>query len=126
MAEDMPRFSGSRHARKATIDVTFPRGDSMSLDEQAIHFVRSYFEAIAYNALNDASQAVGDDASFAEFMEMLVHKISRLSAEYVAAEVLQLSPRAIGTYNEGAGMDVDDVQDLIDSAGDGEMGLDDE
>lgn len=98
----------------------------MNLDEQAINSVRDYFEAIGHNALEDAFQTVSEDTTFAEFMETLFQKLSRLASEHVAAEVLQLSSGTIENYNNGGGMDVDDVQELIDDYEDEEMDLDDE
>lgn len=98
----------------------------MNLDEQAINFVKDYFEAIAHNALEDAYHTTNEDTTFAEFMETLAQKIGRLTSEHVAAEVLQLSSSKIENYNNGAGMDVDEVQDLIDNHDDDEMDLDDD
>jgi ketosteroid isomerase-like protein len=98
----------------------------MNLDEQAINFVKDYFEAIAHNALEDAYHTANEDTTFAEFMETLFQKLGRLSAEHVAAEVLQLSSSKIENYNNGAGMEVDDIQDLIDNYEDEEMDLDDD
>ncbi len=96
----------------------------MNLDEQAINFVKDYFESIAHNALEDAYHAGDEDTTFAEFMETLFLKLGRLSAEHVAAEVLQLSPSKIENYNNGAGMEVDDIQDLIDNHADDDVDLD--
>jgi ketosteroid isomerase-like protein len=93
----------------------------MNLDEQAINSVRDYFEAIGHNALEDAYQTVSEDTTFAEFMETLVQRLTRLSSEHVAAEVLQLSSSTIENYNSSGGMDVDDVQELIDDYDDEDM-----
>jgi len=98
----------------------------MHLDEQAINFIKDYFEAIAHNALEDAYHAANEDTTFAEFMETLAQKINRLSAEHVAAEVLQLSSSKIEKYHRGGGMDVDDIQELIDNYDDEEMDLDED
>lgn len=98
----------------------------MNLDEQAINFVKDYFEAIAHNAVEDAYHAGNEDTTFAEFMETLFQKLGRLSSEHVAAEVLQLSSGKIANYNHGAGMEVDDIQDIIDRHDDEEMDLDDD
>jgi len=98
----------------------------MTLDEQAINFVKDYFEAIAHNALQDAYHAVDEDTTFAEFMETLFQKLGRLSSEHVAAEVLQLSSSKIEKYHHGGGMDVDDIQELIDTHDDEDMDLDDD
>lgn len=98
----------------------------MTLDEQAVNSVRDYFEAIAHNALEDAYQAGNEDTTFAEFMETLFQKLGRLSSEHVAAEVLHLSSSKIENYNNGGGMDVDDVQELIDTQDDEELDWDDD
>ena len=98
----------------------------MNLDEQAINSVRDYFEAITHNALEDAYQTANEDTTFAEFMETLFQKLGRLSSEHVAAEVLQLSSSTIENYNNGGGMEVDDIQELIDDYDDEEMDLDED
>lgn len=97
----------------------------MNLDEQAIHFVKEYFDAIAHNAVNDAYEKADSSTSFAEFMETLFETMNRITSEHVAAEVLQLSPQAIENYNGGGGMEVEDVQDLIDNYDEEDFGLDD-
>jgi hypothetical protein len=96
----------------------------MNLDEQAINAVKEYFESIAQNALDIVYESVGSDTTFAEFMEALNQKVNQLSSELVASEVLSLTARNIENYNAGTGMDVDDVQELIDS--NGEMDIDED
>ena len=98
----------------------------MTLDEKAINAVKEYFEAIAQNALDAAYASMDEDISYAEFMENLVEKLNQLSSEHVAAEILHLSSKAIGEYNSGGGMYVDDVQELIDSDDDEEEDLDED
>ena len=98
----------------------------MTLDEKAINAIKDYFEAIAQNALDDAYASMDEDISYAEFMENLVEKLNKLSSEHVAAEVLHLSSQAIGEYNSGGGMVVDDVQELIDTFDDEEPDEDEE
>ena len=98
----------------------------MTLDEKAINAIKDYFEAIAQNALDDAYASMDEDISYAEFMENLVEKLNQLSSEHVAAEVLHLSSQAIGEYNSGGGMYVDDVQELIDTFDDEELDEDEE
>lgn len=98
----------------------------MNLDEQAINAVKEYFEAITQNALDDAYESVDDDITFAQFMETIVQKIEQFSSEHVASEVLLLSSKAIENYNSGAGMTVDDVQELIDTHDELDMDEDDE
>lgn len=87
----------------------------MNLDEQAINFVKDYFDAIAHNAVTEVYEKMDSDTPFAEFMEALFHQMGRLASEQVAAEVLQVSLKTIETYHGGGGMDVDDVQELIDN-----------
>jgi len=99
---------------------------AMNLDEQAINAVKEYFEAITQNALDDAYETVDDDITFAQFMETIVQKIEQFSSEHVASEVLLLSSKAIENYNNGGGMTVDDVQELIDTHDELEMDEDDE
>lgn len=98
----------------------------MNLDEQAINSVKEYFEAIAQNALDDAYETIDDDITFAQFMETLFQKINQFASEHVAAEVLQLSSKAIENYNSGGGMFVDDVQELIDTHDELEMDEDED
>lgn len=87
----------------------------MSLDEDAINAVKEYFDAVSQNAVNVVYEAIGRDTTFAEFMEAVNYKINRFSAELVASEVLNMSARNIENFNGGEGMDVDDVQELIES-----------
>lgn len=89
----------------------------MNLDEQAINAVKEYFESIAQNAIDVSYEAIGSETTFAEFMEAVNQKINQLSAELVASEVLHLTAKSIENFNAGEGMDVDDVQDLIESKG---------
>jgi len=87
----------------------------MNLDEQAINAVKEYFESIAQNAVDVVYEAAGSDVTFAEFMDVVNQKINQFSAEMVASEVLHLPAKTIENYNGGEGMDVDDVQELIES-----------
>lgn len=87
----------------------------MNLDEQAIIAVKEYFESIAQNAVDVVYEAAGSDITFAEFMDVVNQKINQFSAEMVASEVLHLPAKTIENYNGGEGMDVDDVQELIES-----------
>lgn len=89
----------------------------MNLDEQAINAVKEYFESIAQNAVDVSFEAIAHDTTFAEFMEAVTQKISQFSSELVASEVLHMSARTIENFNGGEGLDVDDVQDLIESKG---------
>ena len=73
----------------------------MNLDEQAIHFVKRYFDAIAHNAVNDVYEKLDSDTSFSEFMEALFFQMRRLASEQVAAEVLHVSMKTIETYDGG-------------------------
>ena len=87
----------------------------MNLDEQAINSVKEYFEAIAQNALDDAYEIMDSDMTYAQFMEALFLKINQFSSEHIATEVLQLSSKTIENYNNGGGMFIDDIQELIDT-----------
>jgi len=87
----------------------------MNLDEQAINAVKEYFESIAQNAVDVVYEAAGSDITFAEFMDVVNQKINQFSAELVASEILHLPVKTIENYNGGEGMDVDDVQELIES-----------
>jgi len=87
----------------------------MNLDEQAINAVKEYFESIAQNAIDISYEAIGSDTTFAEFMEAVNQKINQFSSELVASEVLHMSARSIEGFNAGEGVDVDDVQGLIES-----------
>lgn len=89
----------------------------MNLDEQAVNAVKEYFESIAQNAIDVSYEAIGSETTFAEFMEAVNQKINQFSAELVASEVLHLTAKSIENFNAGEGMDVDDVQDLIESKG---------
>lgn len=98
----------------------------MNLDEQAINSVKEYFEAIAQNALDDAYETIDNDITFAQFMETLFQKINQFSSEHVATEILHLSAKKIEDFNNGGGMLVDDVQELIDTHDDLEMDEDED
>lgn len=98
----------------------------MNLDELAINSVKEYFEAIAQNALDDAYETIDNDITFAQFMETLFQKINQFSSEHVASEILQLSSKTIENFNNGGGMNVDDVQELIDTHDDLEMDEDED
>lgn len=87
----------------------------MELDEQAISIVKEYFESIAQNAIDICSEAAVRDTTFAEFMAAVNQKINQFSSELVASEVLQMPARNIENFNDGEGINVDDVQDLLDS-----------
>lgn len=87
----------------------------MNLDEQAINAVKEYFESIAQNAIDFVYETVDSDTIYAEFMEAVNFKIRQFSSELVASEVLHLSSKAIENFNAGEGMDVDDVQELIET-----------
>lgn len=98
----------------------------MDLNEQAINAVKEYFESIAQNAVDVVHESVGSDTTFAEFMEAVNQKVNQLSSELVASEVLNMSAKTIENYNAGTGMDVDDVQEIIDSDGEVDQDEDDE
>lgn len=98
----------------------------MNLDEQAINSVKEYFEAIAQNALDDAYETIDNDITFAQFMETLFQKINQFSSEHVATEILHLSVKKIEDFNNGGGMLVDDVQELIDTHDELEMDEDED
>ncbi len=98
----------------------------MNLDEQAINSVKEYFEAIAQNALDDAYETIDNDITFAQFMETLFQKLNQFSSEHVATEILHLSAKKIEDFNNGGGMLVDDVQELIDTHDDEEMDEDED
>ena len=98
----------------------------MNLDELAINSVKEYFEAIAQNALDDAYETIDNDITFAQFMETLFQKINQFSSEHVASEILQLSSKTIENFNNGGGMNVDDVQELIDTHDDLELDEDED
>ena len=98
----------------------------MNLDEQAINSVKEYFEAIAQNALDDAYATIDNDITFAQFMETLFQKINQFSSEHVATEILHLSAKKIEDFNNGGGMFVDDIQELIDTHDDEEMDEDED
>ena len=97
----------------------------MNLDEQAINAVKEYFESIAQNAVDAVHESVDSDTTFAEFMEAVNQKVNQLSSELVASEVLGLTARSIENFNAGAGMDVDDVQEIIDRDGEADLDEDD-
>ena len=59
-------------------------------------------------------------------METILQKIEQLASEHVASEVLLRASKAIEKYNNGAGMTVDDVQELIDTHEELDMDEDDE
>ena len=87
----------------------------MNPDEQAINAVKEYFESIAQNAIDISFEAVAHDTTFAEFMEAVTQKINQFSSELVASEVLHMSARTIENFNAGEGINVDDVQALLES-----------
>jgi len=87
----------------------------MNLDEQAINAVKEYFESIAQNAIDISFEAVAHDTTFAEFMEAVTIKINQFSSELVASEILHMSARSIENFNAGEGINVEDVQELLES-----------
>ena len=87
----------------------------MNLDEEAINAVKEYFESITQNAVDIVYESLGSDTTFAEFMEAVNIQINQFSSELVAAEVLNLSAKTIENFNAGTGMEVNDVQEIIDS-----------
>lgn len=98
----------------------------MNLDEQSINAVKEYFESIAQNAIDFTYEAIGSETTFAEFMEAVNQKINQFSSELVASEVLHLSAKSIENFNAGEGMEVDDVQELIDSNGETDIDEDED
>lgn len=98
----------------------------MNLDEEAINAVKDYFDSITQNAVDFVYESVNSDTTFAEFMEALNFKVNQFSSELVASEILHLPAKAIENFNSGAGMDVDDVQGIIDSNGDADIEEDDD
>ena len=96
----------------------------MNQNEQAINSVKEYFESITQNAIDFVYESIGQDTTFAEFMEAVNYKIGQFSSELVASEVLGMSSKSIENFNAGEGMDVNDVQEIIDS--DGEVDIDEE
>ncbi len=98
----------------------------MNLDEDAINAVKEYFDSVSQNAVNVVYESVGSETTFAEFMEAVSQKINQFSSELVASEVLNLSSRTIENYNAGEGMDVDDVQELIENNGEIDIDEDEE
>ena len=98
----------------------------MSLDEDAINAVKEYFDSITQNAITMVHEASGRDTSFAEFMEAVSYKINQLSSELVAAEILNVPARSIENFNNGDGMFVEDVQEIIDNDGEFDQAGNDE
>lgn len=90
----------------------------MSLDEESIAAVKEYFDSITQNAITMVFEASGRDTSFAEFMDAVTYKINQFSSELVASEVLNVPASTIENYNNGDGMFVEDVQEIIDNDGD--------
>ena len=89
----------------------------MNLDEESIAAVKEYFDAIAQNAITMVFEASGRDTSFAKFMDAVSYKINQFSSELVASEVLNVPASTIENYNNGDGMFVEDVQEIIDNDG---------
>jgi len=89
----------------------------MNLDEDAINAVKEYFESIAQSAVDIVHESVGSNTTFAEFMDAINQKINLFSSELVASEVLKMSAGSIENFNAGEGMDVGDVQEIIDNGG---------
>jgi len=98
----------------------------MNLDEEAINAVKEYFESIAQSAIDIVYESVDSDTTFAEFMEGVNQKVNQFASELVASEVLNLSAKSIENFNSGAGMEVDDVQELIENDGELDSDEDDE
>ena len=98
----------------------------MNLDEEAINAVKEYFESITQNAIDFVYETVDSDTTYAEFMEAVNFKINQFSSELVASEVLHLSSKTIENFNAGEGMDVDDVQGLIETKDDVEIDEDED
>jgi hypothetical protein len=98
----------------------------MNLDEEAINAVKEYFDSITQNAINIVHESAGSDTTFAEFMDEVNRKINQFSSELVASEVLNLPAKTIENFNGGEGMELEDVQVIIDSDGEFEKDDDDE
>ena len=98
----------------------------MNLDEEAINAVKEYFDSITQNAINVVFESAGSDTTFAEFMDEVNRKINQFSSELVASEVLNLPAKTIENFNGGEGMELEDVQVIIDSDGEFERDDDDE
>lgn len=97
----------------------------MNLDEESIAAVKEYFDSITQNAITMVFEASGRDTSFAEFMDAVSYKINQFASELVASEVLNVPASTIENYNNGDGMFVEDVQEIIDNDGDFERAEDD-
>ena len=93
----------------------------MNLDEEAINAVKEYFESITQNAVDVVYESIGSETTFAEFMDAVNQKIKQFSAELVASEVLNLPAKTIENFNGGEGLEVDDVQEIIDNDGEGDV-----
>lgn len=89
----------------------------MNLDEEAINAVKEYFDSITQNAIDTVFGAVGNDTTYAEFMDAVNQKINQFSSELVASEVLNLSAKTIENFNGGEGMGLEDAQVLIENGG---------
>lgn len=98
----------------------------MNLDEEAINAVKEYFDSITQNAINVVFESANSDTTFAEFMDEVNRKINQFSSELVASEVLNLPAKTIENFNGGEGMELEDVQVLIESDGEFEKDEDDE
>jgi hypothetical protein len=98
----------------------------MNLDEEAINAVKEYFESITQSAIDIVYESVDSDTTFSEFMEGVNQKVNQFASELVASEVLNLSAKSIENFNSGAGMEVDDVQELIENDGELDSDEDDE
>jgi hypothetical protein len=98
----------------------------MNLDEEAINAVKEYFDSITQNAINVVFESTNSDTTFAEFMDEVNRKINQFSSELVASEVLNLAAKTIENFNGGEGMELEDVQVLIESDGEFERDEDDE
>jgi hypothetical protein len=97
----------------------------MTLDEEAIAAVKEYFDSITQNAINLVYEESGRDTSFGEFMDAVTYKINQFASELVASEVLNVPASAIENFNNGDGMFVEDVQEIIDNDGEFELAEDD-
>ena len=98
----------------------------MRLDEDAINAVKDYFDSVTQNAVDIVYESISSDTTFAEFMEAVNLKINQFSAEMVASEILKLSAKTIESFNAGEGMNVDDVQEIIDNNGDADIAEEDD
>ena len=98
----------------------------LSLDEDAINAVKEYFDSVTQNAVDIVYESISSETTFAEFMEAVNVKINQFSAEMVASEILNMQAKTIENFNAGEGMNVDDVQEMIDNNGETDTAEDDD